>query len=160
MGFPNGSVVKSLPASAGDADLIPESGRSPEEKMAFHASILTWEISWTEEPGKLQSLGSQKSWTQPTDWERAPGFNTTFSLGDLSFCFKHGLCSSVRSVASSLCMVALLRCPPFSAPRLPDTGCLWPVLRLAQQRGSGCVLVSLLLAHALRSTRSFYVRAF
>ena len=67
MGFPNGSVVKSLPASAGDADLIPESGRSPEEKMAFHASILTWEISWTEEPGKLQSLGSQKSWTQPTD---------------------------------------------------------------------------------------------
>ena len=29
MGFPNGSVVKNLPASAGDAGLIPESGRSP-----------------------------------------------------------------------------------------------------------------------------------
>ena len=29
MGFPGGSVVKNLPASAGDAGLIPESGRSP-----------------------------------------------------------------------------------------------------------------------------------
>ena len=32
--------------------------------MATHSSILTWEITWTEEPGSLQSMGSQKSWTQ------------------------------------------------------------------------------------------------
>jgi len=31
-----------------------------EEKRATHSSILTWEISWTEEPGKLQSMGSQR----------------------------------------------------------------------------------------------------
>ena len=31
-----------------------------EEEMATHASILAWEIPWTEEPGGLQSLGSQK----------------------------------------------------------------------------------------------------
>ena len=32
--------------------------------MATHSSILAWKIPWTEEPGRLQSMGSQKSWTQ------------------------------------------------------------------------------------------------
>ena len=31
-----------------------------EEGMATHASILAWRILWTEEPGNLQSMGSQK----------------------------------------------------------------------------------------------------
>ena len=31
-----------------------------EKKMATHSSILTWEIPWTEEPGRLQSMGSQR----------------------------------------------------------------------------------------------------
>ena len=35
-----------------------------EEEMAAHSSIPAWEIPWTEEPGGLQSMGSQKSWTQ------------------------------------------------------------------------------------------------
>ena len=33
-----------------------------EEEMATHSSSLAWEITWTEEPGRLQSMGSQ-SWT-------------------------------------------------------------------------------------------------
>ena len=32
--------------------------------MATHSSILAWEIPWTEEPGGLQAIGSQKSQTQ------------------------------------------------------------------------------------------------
>ena len=36
---------------------------SLEEEMATHPSILAWEIPWTEEPGGLQSTGSQ-SWTR------------------------------------------------------------------------------------------------
>ena len=32
-----------------------------EEKMATHSRILAWEIPWTEEPGRLQSTGSQES---------------------------------------------------------------------------------------------------
>ena len=32
-----------------------------EKKMATHSSILPWEIPWTEEPGRLQSIGSQES---------------------------------------------------------------------------------------------------
>ena len=35
--------------------------------MAAHSSILAWEIPWTEEPGGLQSMGSQKSQTQLSD---------------------------------------------------------------------------------------------
>ena len=30
------------------------------EEMATHSSILAWEIPWTEEPGRLQSMGSQR----------------------------------------------------------------------------------------------------
>ena len=36
---------------------------SLEKEMATHSSILAWEILWTEEPGGLQSMGSQKSQT-------------------------------------------------------------------------------------------------
>ena len=36
-------------------------GEDPlEDEMATHSSILAWEIQWTEEPGGLQSMGSQK----------------------------------------------------------------------------------------------------
>ena len=31
-----------------------------EKEMANHSSILAWKISWTEEPGRLQSMGSQR----------------------------------------------------------------------------------------------------
>ena len=34
-----------------------------EEETATHSSILAWEIPWTEEPGGLQSMGSQKGQT-------------------------------------------------------------------------------------------------
>ena len=33
---------------------------SQEEGMAIHSSMLAWEISWTEDPGRLQSVGSQR----------------------------------------------------------------------------------------------------
>ena len=32
-----------------------------EKEMATHSSILIWRIPWTEEPGRLQSMGSQES---------------------------------------------------------------------------------------------------
>ena len=60
MGFPGGSVVKNLPANAGDAGSIPGSGRSPGEGNGTHSSILAWEIPWTEEPGGLQTMGLQR----------------------------------------------------------------------------------------------------
>ena len=56
-------VVKNPPADAGDPrdeSFIPGSGRSLEEGMATHASILAWRIRQTEEPGGPQSVGSQR----------------------------------------------------------------------------------------------------
>ena len=56
-------MVKNLPASAddvGDMSSVPESGRSLEEEMATHSSILAWRIPWTEEPGGLQSVELQR----------------------------------------------------------------------------------------------------
>ena len=38
-----------------------------EKEMATSSSILAWEIPWTEEPGRLQTMGLQKSWTRPSD---------------------------------------------------------------------------------------------
>ena len=35
--------------------------RKSEEEMATHSSLLAWRIPWTEEPGRLQSMGSQES---------------------------------------------------------------------------------------------------
>ena len=63
-GFPGDTVVKNLPANAGDtrdSGLIPGLGRSPGgEGMTTHSSILAWESPRTEEPGGLQSMGSQR----------------------------------------------------------------------------------------------------
>ena len=57
-GLPGGSVVNNLPAkqetwiqSLGQEDPL-------EKEMATHSSILAWKIPWTEEPGRLQSMGS------------------------------------------------------------------------------------------------------
>ena len=38
-----------------------------EEGMATLSSVLAWEIPWTEEPGRLQSIRLQKTWTQLSD---------------------------------------------------------------------------------------------
>ena len=37
----------------------PSQENSLEEEMATHSSILAWESPWTQEPGRLQSMGSQ-----------------------------------------------------------------------------------------------------
>ena len=60
-------MVKNLPAM--QEAYVQSLGREDplEEEMATHSSILAWEISWTEEPGGLQSMGSQKSWTPVSD---------------------------------------------------------------------------------------------
>ena len=48
--------------NAGDQGLIPGLGRSPREGNAAppRSNILAWRIPWTEEPGGLQTVGSQR----------------------------------------------------------------------------------------------------
>ena len=61
-----GSEVKNLPANAGDVGLNPGVKRSLEKEMAAHSSVLAWEIPWTEEPGRQQSMRLQ-SWAGLND---------------------------------------------------------------------------------------------
>ena len=60
MGFPSGSSIKNLSAmqetwvrSLGQEDPL-------EEEMATHFSVFAQKIPWTEDPGELQSTGSQR----------------------------------------------------------------------------------------------------
>ena len=60
MGFPGGSAVKNLPANAGEPGLSLGQEDPLEKEMSTHSSILAWEIPWTEELGRLQSMGLQR----------------------------------------------------------------------------------------------------
>ena len=53
-------MIKNVLASAGDEGSIPGLGRSLEEEMTTHSSILAWRIPWTEESGELQSIESRR----------------------------------------------------------------------------------------------------
>ena len=63
MGFPGGSVVKNLPTMQEMQKMWVQSlgwEDSLEEEIATLSSTLAWKIPWTEEPGRLQSMGSQR----------------------------------------------------------------------------------------------------
>ena len=76
--FPGGSVVKNPPMM--QHTQVRSLGRedSLEKEMATHSRILAWEIPWTEKPGGLQSMGSQKSRTQLSDGNNNNGYIRCF----------------------------------------------------------------------------------
>ena len=59
-GFPGGSNGKQSACNAGDLGLIPGLEDPLEMEIATYSSILAWKIPWTEEPGRLQSIGSPR----------------------------------------------------------------------------------------------------
>ena len=70
-GFPGGSVVKRRPAM--QETWVRSLGREDPlgKEMATHSSTLAWKIPWTEEPGRLQSMGSQRlgqDWVTELNW--------------------------------------------------------------------------------------------
>ena len=67
MGFPVAQMVKNLPTIW--ETWVPSLRQEGplEEEMATYSSILAWKIPQTEEPGRLQSTGSQKGQTQLSD---------------------------------------------------------------------------------------------
>ena len=70
--YPDGSEVKNLPAMQDMQETwigCLDQEDPLEEEMATHSSILFWEIPGTEEPGRLQTMGSQRvrqNWAQGT----------------------------------------------------------------------------------------------
>ena len=63
LGFPGGLPVDNSTTNAGDVGSIQSLGQENplEKEMATHSSVLAWEIPWTGEPGRLQSMGSQQN---------------------------------------------------------------------------------------------------
>ena len=61
LGFPGDSMVKNLLVNAGNVGLIPGLERSPREGNGNPFQYSSLENSWIEEPGRLQSMGSQES---------------------------------------------------------------------------------------------------
>ena len=62
-GFPGGSDSKASAYNVGDQLQFLGREGPLEKEMAIHSSTLAWKIPWTEEPDRLQSMGSQ-SWTR------------------------------------------------------------------------------------------------
>ena len=82
-------VVKNPPANAGDiGDMgsIPGLEDSLEKGMATPSSVLVWKIRQAEEPGRLQSIASQKSWTR-----LSISIHNIFQNGTLLFCINQSL---------------------------------------------------------------------
>ena len=80
-GFPDGSAVKNLPVMWETGVQSLHQKDPLEKEMATHSSILAWEIPRTEEPGGLQSMGSQKNRTQLSDLNN----NKLFLQGSYTF---------------------------------------------------------------------------
>jgi len=59
-GFLVAQMVKNLPAKWETRVRSLDREDPPEKGMATHSSILAWRIPWTEQPGRLQSMGSQR----------------------------------------------------------------------------------------------------
>ena len=60
MDFPGGSDGKASAYSVGDPGSILGREDLLEKEMATHCRFLAWEIPWTEEPGRVQSMGLQR----------------------------------------------------------------------------------------------------
>ena len=75
-------TVKNLPAMQGTRVLSLGQEDPLEKGMATHSSTLTWRIPWTEEPGRLQSMGSQRAGhDSATNKLAAAAFTAAPSLG-------------------------------------------------------------------------------
>ena len=93
--FPGGSVVEKffLPIqemwvwSLGLED-------PPEKEMAGHFNILPWEIPWTEEPGRLQSMDLQRSQIQLRDWNNNSIYVCVYYIWVLYMCIY--ICSQLK----------------------------------------------------------------
>ena len=60
LGFPGGSDGKESAAVAETWIQSPDQEDPLEKEMATYSSVLTWKIPWMEEPGRLESMGSQR----------------------------------------------------------------------------------------------------
>ena len=99
-------TVKRLPTMRetrvqGDPGSIPGLEDPLEKEMATLSSILSWKIPWTEDPGRLQSMGSQRV---RHDWATSLSLSCVLSFVSFPVCFKCQMTvewSALNSLAAS-----------------------------------------------------------
>ena len=128
-------MVKSLPAMW-ETQVQTLGWEDPLEKgMAIHSSILAWRIPRTKKPGRLQSMGLQKSQTRLSNEHFISSFilYRLFSTGDLE---ATPIVSSVLLCPFSILLT--LSGPPSSVPStvLPGHSSLFPVLKFVLRNES------------------------
>ena len=97
-GFPSSSVGKASACNAGAPGSIPGSGRSPREGNGSPLQILACRIPWREEPGGLQSMGSQRvrhDWATNTHTHTHIHTHTHDSLGCFAYSNRLGMHSDL-----------------------------------------------------------------
>ena len=101
-----GSPGKESACNAGGLGLILGSGRSP----GGYSSILAWRIPWTEEPGRLQSMGSQRVRHNWGTKQRATTANTVTEskIVGIAFGLRQWKCIIVSALESKLFWLSLL----------------------------------------------------
>ena len=104
LGFPTNSVDKESACNTEDQGSIAGLGRFPEEGKTTHSSILACRIPWTEEPGGLQFVGSQRVRHAWTTKQNAASriqngllkyFSSIFQVIGRNFCFY--LCINLKT---------------------------------------------------------------
>ena len=130
LGFPGGSDSKESACNAGDMVWSMDREDPLEKEMATHSSVLAWRIPWTEEPGGLQSMGSQRV---RHDWVT----NITLLLHYI-YNYLHGVFIAFSSVAQS----CLLLCDPIDCSACQASLSItnsWSLLKLNVHRVSGAI---------------------
>ena len=99
------------------------------KEMATHSSILAWEISWTEEPGKLQVIGSQMTQTRLSTHAQAYQFSSVTVLSDSLrlHVLKHSrlpCLSQTPGACSNSCPLHQWCHPTVSSSIVPFSSCL------------------------------------
>ena len=82
-----------------------------EEEMLTHSSFLAWKIPWTEEPGRPQSLGSEKSQTWLSDWASLHKW-TTVGVSILYGWYHFHVCPETTSHPLTLMLLTKARIQP------------------------------------------------
>ena len=136
-GLSGGLEGEASACNMGDLGSIPELGRSPGEGNGTHSSTLAWKIPWTEEWGRLQSMGSQRvghNWVTSVStfhsWENVGNSLSSASLPYFFFLINYFFngCTGVFIAACGLSLVAASRgfssfqCTGFSLRWLPWCG--------------------------------------
>ena len=86
-GFPDGSVVKNPPVMQETEEMwVPSLHQEDplKKEMTTHSGILAWKIPWAEEPGELQSMGSQRvGHSGEIEHTHTQDFNSIFGKGPM-----------------------------------------------------------------------------